>query len=84
MIANQQSNGQAQKEQAASMWNALSIAWEVGYIIAIPAFALGFGGAYLDKQYGSSPLLTIAGILLALIVSGFTIWRRIKSILSRL
>ena len=84
MTADQQSNGQAVKEQAASMWNALSIAWEVGYIIAIPAFLFGFAGAYIDKQYDLSPIFTILGILLALVISGFTIWRRIQSILSRL
>jgi F0F1-type ATP synthase assembly protein I len=63
-------------------WEALSFAWELGYMIAIPAFLFGFGGAYLDKYLGSSPTFLLSGLFLALLTSGIVIYRRLKHIMS--
>lgn len=59
---------------------AVRLAWNFGYIIAIPAVAFGFGGAYLDKQYGTSPVFILIGFVLALVLSGLGIWRAVKEI----
>lgn len=67
-----------------TMWMALGLVWEIGYLIAIPAVLFGFGGGYLDKYYGTSPLLVILGLLLALVVSGLAVYRRVKAVTSRL
>ncbi len=61
-----------------SLWLALKLAWDLGYIIAIPAVLFGFGGAWLDKQLGTSPLCILAGFLLAVTISGYSVYRRIK------
>ncbi len=61
-----------------SLWLALKLAWDLGYIIAIPAVGFGLGGAYLDKQLGTSPLFILAGFLLAVTISGYSVYRRIK------
>ncbi len=63
---------------------AVGLVWELGYLIAIPAFAFGFGGAYLDKRYDLSPLFLILGLALALTLSGFAVYRRVKEINSSL
>lgn len=68
-------------QKMATPWGAMSLVFELGYIIALPAAAFGFGGAYLDKHYvGLSPLLTIAGLILAFILSSFIVVHRVKAI----
>ena len=59
---------------------AVRLAWNFGYIIAIPAAAFGFGGAYLDKTWGTSPMFILIGLALALTVSGMGIWRVVRQI----
>lgn len=72
----------ATKKEARSVWEMLGFAWEVGYIIAIPAFLLGFGGAYLDKYYlHMAPLGVIGGLAIAFIVSGYAVYTRVRSFL---
>ncbi len=66
------------------MWMALGLVWELGWLIAIPAFLFGFGGAYVDKHYGSSPTFVLVGLLLAFILSAFMVYRRVKGVLSLL
>lgn len=62
------------------VWAAVNLAWELGYTIAVPIVVLGFGGAWLDKKYGTSPALILIGIGLSLVLSGVGIYRKIKEI----
>jgi F0F1-type ATP synthase assembly protein I len=48
-----------------SLFFALSFFTKVGVTTAFPAVALGLTGRYLDKIYGTSPYLTIAGFIVA-------------------
>lgn len=57
------------------------LAWNLGYLIALPAVAFGFGGAYLDKYAGTSPLFIILGFALAVTLSYLGVKRRIREIL---
>lgn len=59
----------------------VDLAWSIGWIIAIPAVALGFGGAYLDRWFGSSPLFILLGMGLAVTLSGVGLWRKLREIL---
>lgn len=72
------------ENSSTSMWMALGLVWELGWLIAIPAFLFGFGGAYVDKHYGSSPTFVLVGLLLAFILSAFMVYRRVKGVLSLL
>ncbi len=63
-----------------SVWSLLSIVSEIGFIIALPAVLLGFAGAYLDKEMGSSPLFVLAALALAFCVSAFVVVRKVQSI----
>jgi F0F1-type ATP synthase assembly protein I len=54
---------------------------EIGYLIAIPAVLFGFGGAYLDRTLGTSPLFILTGMALAIAISILAVWRRIKPLL---
>lgn len=63
-----------------SLWSVLNLAWELGYIIALPVVILGFGGAWIDKKLGSSPGFILTGILLSVIISGVAVYRKIKKL----
>lgn len=63
-----------------TVWSALSLAWELGYIIALPIALLGFGGALLDKKLGTSPAFLLIGIALSIIISAVAVYRKIKHI----
>ncbi|MEK7523881.1 MAG: AtpZ/AtpI family protein [Patescibacteria group bacterium] len=64
-----------------SLWSVLSLAWELGYMIALPIVILGIGGAWLDKKIGTSPAFLLIGIFLSLIVSGIGVYRKTKAII---
>ena len=63
-----------------SVWSALSLAWELGYLIAIPVALFGFGGAYLDTYFGTSPWCMLAGFVLAAALSFLAVMRKVKGI----
>lgn len=60
---------------------ALRLAWNLGYIIAIPAVVLGFSGALLDRALGTSPLFVLLGFALAAVLSAIGVGKRVKQIL---
>ena len=61
----------------------VQLAWNLGFIIAIPAVVFGLLGAYLDKWLGSSPGFLLLGMGCALALSLFGIWKRIQQILKQ-
>lgn len=77
------SNEQTSKQKGSlNTLQLLGLVGEIGYLIAIPAALLGFGGAYLDKAFNTSPLFVIVGLALALVSSTLAIWHRIKPLLN--
>lgn len=60
---------------------AVRLAWSLGYIMALPAVLFGFGGAYLDKYFHTSPFILLIGLALALSISARGVYRRLKEIL---
>ena len=73
-------NGQ-RRTVVADLWFTVQLAWHLGYIIAIPAVLFGFGGAYLDRTWGTSPLFILSGFALAAILSSWGVLNKIKKIL---
>lgn len=68
-------------KEKSQVWFALSLAWQLGYSIAIPLVALALLGRFLDKKFGTSPWLLLVGIFLSLIVSTFAVYFRTMKIL---
>jgi F0F1-type ATP synthase assembly protein I len=64
-----------------SIWLVLSLAWQLGYIIAIPLIFLALLGRFLDKCLNTSPWFFLVGILLAIIISTFAIYFKTVKIL---
>lgn len=63
---------------------ALSLAWELGYTIAVPLVVLVLFGRFLDKKFGSSPLFLLAGILLAVFISSWAVVFKTKKIMGEM
>ncbi len=68
---------------ASDLLLAVRLAWSFGYIIAIPAVLFGFGGAYLDKAQGTSPLFLLLGLALAMALSGIGVYRKVREIIGK-
>jgi F0F1-type ATP synthase assembly protein I len=64
-------------------WTALSLAWQLGYSIAVPIVALAFTGRLLDRKFNTSPWLLLTGIFLSLIISTFAVYLKTIKILSQ-
>lgn len=67
----------------ADLWLVAQLAWSIGWIVAIPAVAFGFGGAALDRSLGTTPLFILLGLTTAVTLSGTGLYRKLKEILSQ-
>lgn len=65
----------------ANKWRLVSLASELGFIIALPLVAFGFLGKWLDAKWGTEPWLTIIGILLAIVATTVWLTRRFKELI---
>ncbi len=68
-------------KEKGQVWSALSLAWQLGYSIAIPLVVLALGGRLIDKKFGTSPWFLLTGIFLSLIVSTFSVYFKTIKIL---
>jgi len=66
-----------------ALWLAVQLVWDMGWIIAIPAVLFGFGGAYVDKYFQTSPLFILLGLGLALLFSFLALKRKLKEIIKK-
>ncbi|TAL20548.1 hypothetical protein EPN90_00660 [Patescibacteria group bacterium] len=65
-------------------WTALSMAWELGYVIALPIVFLALGGRLLDKRFGSSPFFLLAGVVLAVAITSVWVVKKAKKMLAEI
>lgn len=56
----------------------VSIAFQLGFIIALPVIAFGFLGKWLDAKAGTYPMLTLIGILTAILATSVWMYRKFK------
>lgn len=61
-------------------WNLVGLATELGFIIAIPLVVLVVGGHWLDVRANTKVIFTIIGVLVALAISSYAIYLKIKNI----
>lgn len=67
--------------QQQGFWKALGMAWELGYVIAIPIVVLGLGGRMLDKHYNTSPWLFLTGVIVSIVLTSFGLVWKFKKLL---
>lgn len=63
------------------LWQALNLAWELGYTIVIPLVLFALAGRYADKQFGTSPWLLLAGMALAIAVTTIALVRKFSKLI---
>jgi len=73
-------NIQPQNPKDLNKWRLVSLASELGFIIALPLLAFALLGKWLDSRFGSSPWLTLAGILFAIVITTVWLTRRFKEL----
>lgn len=85
MAAMHEKNAHHSEKKEPSAWAlALSVAYELGYLIAIPIVVFAFGGAYADRYFATSPLFLLVGIGIAFCVTTIGIFRKLKHITDQL
>lgn len=57
----------------------VSLALQLGFSIAVPLLVLIGGGIWLDRRFGTMPLLTITGVIISMAVSVIEIYQIIKA-----
>lgn len=62
---------------------ALSLAWDLGLMIALPIVIFGSIGKYVDGRFGTRPGFTLLGIGLAMVASSTWMYRQIKNLLPK-
>ena len=62
----------------------ISLAWDLGWMIAVPIVLLAFGGAVLDKKFQTSPWFLLGGIGLAFVVSAVMVYGKVLRVLADL
>ena len=60
---------------------ALSLVFELGYIIAIPIVIFALSGRLFDRKLESSPIFLLLGISVAILLSSYFVHRKIKRIM---
>ena len=69
---------QKESERAFSAW---SLAFELGWQIAIPLVAFALLGRFADKYFDTSPWLLVSGVVVAAFSSSYLIYRKVSRIL---
>ncbi|MCR4278560.1 MAG: AtpZ/AtpI family protein [bacterium] len=73
-----------QNPQNPTPWEALGIVWDLTISIAVPVTFFALGGRWLDNKTGRSPLFTIIGLILALVIIARIVMKKGKKIAERL
>ena len=67
-------------QQRRALWDALGLAWEMGYTIAVPLILFALGGRFLDRWLATAPWLMLGGIGVAIAISSIAITRKIRQV----
>lgn len=70
-------------EKNEKSWSAVSLAWELGYSIAVPLVGLALLGRFLDKKLGTSPWLLLFSILVSILISSYLVYKKTVNILDK-
>ncbi len=63
------------------MFNAWTLAFELGWQIAIPLVVFALAGRFADRYFNTSPWLLVAGVVIAATSSTYLIYRKVAKIL---
>lgn len=69
------------KKKEMTIWDAISIVWDLLFTIAIPTVLFALLGRWADRRLGSTPIFLIAGLILALSAVAFLVVRKGKRLI---
>ncbi|MFA5926367.1 MAG: AtpZ/AtpI family protein [Parcubacteria group bacterium] len=72
-----------EKKDDQESWSAASLAWELGYLIAIPLVVLALLGRFIDRKYHTEPWFFLLGIILAILITSYTVYKKSKDIIDK-
>lgn len=64
-----------------NLWLMLGLAWEMGYLIALPLIGFALLGRFFDTKLGTPPLFFLLGIVSAIILSTVLVIRKVSQAL---
>jgi F0F1-type ATP synthase assembly protein I len=67
-----------------SPFEAMEMVWDLLFAIAVPTVLFALGGRWLDRRFHLSPLFTIVGLILSILVIAITIKRKGETLQKRL
>ena len=76
-------SGNNDSKNTKSTFQALGLAWELGYTIAIPLVVLALAGRLADRWYGTSPLFLLVAVFISVLISTWLVYRKTKSIVTQ-
>ena len=63
------------------MWQAVNIAFELGYTIAVPLVLLALAGRWADSAFHTKPWLFLGGVILAMVSSSLLLVRKFSRLI---
>jgi len=64
-------------------WYALSLVFQLGISLTLPLVVGIGGGVWLDRQLKTTPRLTLLGIIVGLVISGYSFYFEILPLLQK-
>jgi|GEM_PF-728488 len=61
----------------------LSLAWQLGFLIAIPIGGFMFLGFWADKSLETSPLFTMTGLIVGLVVTVYEVYHLLAPLIKK-
>ncbi len=77
------SNQEQKPNKTVTKSELVSIAFQLGFIIALPVILFGYLGKWMDGKLGSYPLLTLVGVFTAIVFTTIWIYRKFKNYFNR-
>ena len=68
-------------EKGDNTWWFVGLAWEMGYLIAVPLVGSALLGRYLDRTFATAPLFLILGIIIAIVLSTVLVARKTMQVM---
>ncbi|HBI17587.1 MAG: hypothetical protein UR60_C0026G0007 [Candidatus Moranbacteria bacterium GW2011_GWF2_34_56] len=69
------------KKDKTNKVSVFSLAFELGYMVAIPIVVLALIGRLIDKKLDSSPWFLLLGIIISIIVSTYWVYKKTTDII---
>ncbi len=69
-------------KQPAKQFSPYGMALSIGYMIVTPVLVFGIGGVFLDKYFGTFPILVLVGFFLAMASALTIVYVKSKQIIN--